>query len=563
MTPVEALTFRLLDGEITDAEYQELRRLLAEDRDAQRVHFSLCQQEGMLRVATADFDVAQSTMTRVQALKTDSEGPPPCPPPVAPVAPVLTPVVIESGRPIRSRARRTRRSRLWQWVGCTACLLLVAGGLAVYLAAPAFFRNRQIARELPPEPARIVNVAPGVQFEREGALLDAAVGLDLQAGDRISVPEQAWATFAYEDGTRVLLHPSAEAVFQPSVGEDPNAASKRLRLSRGMLAARVAKQSSGRALEFITPNAAARVLGTRLLLAATSDQTNLDVMQGQVRLTRSSDGASVKVSAGFSAVAQPGVELVSRRAADRVTEGLVTLYWFDEGSGTVVHDRSGSDRPLDLEIADANAARWLSGGGLALDRETVIASRTPATQIIEACRQSDELTIEAWIKPTSLEQVGPARIVSLSTDPYHRNFTLAHETAQPGTDGSRAFFVARLRTTGADLNGLPEIRTASGIVEANLMHVAYTRLASGRAQIYVDGVHRASLTVPGVFSGWDDEYQFYLGNEETMDRPWLGEYHLVAIYNRALASREILQNFKASVRIGKERRILWRRSGEW
>ena len=47
-----------------------------------------------------------------------------------------------------------------------------------------------------------------------------------------------------------------------------------------------------------------------------------------------------------------------------------------------------------------------------------------------------------------------------------------------------------------------------------------------------------------------DEYLFYLGNEGTTDRPWLGEYHLVAIYNRALSDQEILQNFKASMRSG-------------
>jgi hypothetical protein len=554
MTPVETLTLRLLDGEITDAEYEELRRLLAEDEQARRVHFSLCQQEGLLRAQAADFDVAESTMAQLRAIEADSVTPPPLPqpvpPPVAPAVPAPTSVVVDRGPSVRSRTGRRRRTRRWRplfWVGCTACLLLVAVGLAVHLGLPVPSWNVQVARVLPPEPARLANVSPGVQIARDGKSLDAETGLDLQPGDRISVPEQAWAAFVYEDATRVLLHPGAEAVFQPPVGENPNAASKRLLLRQGTLAAHVARQSPARAAEITTSNAAVRVLGTRLLLATSPDRTHLDVLQGQVQLTRSSDGASVKVSAGFSAVAQPGAELLSQRIPGRVTQDLAALYLFDEGSGAIVHDRSNSDPPLDLQIADADAARWLSGGGLALHRETVVASGAPARQIIEACRQSNELTIEVWIKPSSIEQVGPARIVSVSIDPFHRNFTLAHETAQPGTGHSQAFFVTRLRTTAADENGLPEFRTSPGVVETEMTHVVYTRQASGQAKIYVDGVHRANSEVLGDFSGWDDEYQFYLANEGTMDRPWLGEYHLVAIYNRAITEQEILQNYKASV----------------
>jgi hypothetical protein len=548
MNSVETLTLRLLDGEITDAEYEELRRLLAEDEDARRIHFALCEQEGLLRAQAADWDVVQSTMARLRAIEADSVAPPPLPQPVAAATPKPTSVVARSGQSARSRIRRTRKSRPLFWVACTASVLLVAGGLAAYLDLPESLWNGQIARVLPPEPAGMVSVGPGVQVERDRMLLDAAAGFDLQPGDAISVPEKSWATFAYRDATRVLLHPAAKAVFQPPIGEDPGAASKRVLLNQGTLAAQVAKQPPGRAMELATTNAVARVLGTRLLLATAPDRTRLDVLQGQVQLTRSSDSASVKVSGGFSAVARLGIELVAQRIPDRVSQNLVTLYLFDEGSGTIVHDRSGNEPPLDLQVADEDAARWLSNGGLALDRETVVASGVPAAQIIEACRQSNELTIEAWVKPNSVDQVGPARIVSLSKDPYHRNFSLAHETTQSSGGDSRAFFLSRLRTTAADLNGFPELRTPPGIVETELTHVVYTRQASGQVRVFVDGVLRAQSEVRGDFSGWEDEYQFYLGNEGTTDRPWLGAYHLVAIYNRGLRDQEILQNLKASVR---------------
>ena len=38
---------------------------------------------------------------------------------------------------------------------------------------------------------------------------------------------------------------------------------------------------------------------------------------------------------------------------------------------------------------------------------------------------------------------------------------------------------------------------------------------------------------------------FALANELTFDRPWLGEFHLVALYARALSPTEVQQNLKA------------------
>jgi hypothetical protein len=78
-----------------------------------------------------------------------------------------------------------------------------------------------------------------------------------------------------------------------------------------------------------------------------------------------------------------------------------------------------------------------------------------------------------------------------------------------------------------------------------LSHVVYTRDATGVARIYVDGVERASGMVGGDFSNWDGGFRLALANELTGDRPWLGEFYLVAIFNRALSQAEVSQNFEA------------------
>jgi hypothetical protein len=224
----------------------------------------------------------------------------------------------------------------------------------------------------------------------------------------------------------------------------------------------------------------------------------------------------------------------------RVTDGQQVLYTFEEGGGTMVNDVSGVGSPLDLSVGNEAAVSWVPGG-LVVNASTVIASAGAATKVIDTCRATDELTIEAWIKPANATQDGPARIVTLSAGLYERNFTLGQ-----GLWGSQPsdLYDVRLRTTETDNSGMPSLTTPAGSLTTELSHVVYTRDSSGVARIYIDGVERVSGTVGGDFN-WDESYPLALANELTGDRPWLGEFHLVAIYNRALSQAEVTQNFLA------------------
>ena len=75
--------------------------------------------------------------------------------------------------------------------------------------------------------------------------------------------------------------------------------------------------------------------------------------------------------------------------------------------------------------------------------------------------------------------------------------------------------------------------------------MVYTRDGAGNVRVYINGRQDASKKVAGKLSNWNDGFRLVLANELTGDRPWLGELRLVAIYGRALAPREVKQNFKA------------------
>ena len=130
-------------------------------------------------------------------------------------------------------------------------------------------------------------------------------------------------------------------------------------------------------------------------------------------------------------------------APQRVTDGLAVLYRFDEGSGDIINDVSAVGRPLDLRITEPAKTSWLKPG-LKISSASVLASTGPAEKINEACRKTNQITLEAWLKAENTSQKGPARIVSLSQNSYSRNITLGQGLW--GTLPSDLFDV-RLRTT--------------------------------------------------------------------------------------------------------------------
>ncbi len=103
----------------------------------------------------------------------------------------------------------------------------------------------------------------------------------------------------------------------------------------------------------------------------------------------------------------------------------------------------------------------------------------------------------------------------------------------------------RLRTTETSGNGFPRLALPPGTAEASLQHVVYMRDASGQTLMYVDGVEMGRTTIGGTLTNWDPGYRLGLANELNQARPWLGELHLVAFYDRALSSAEVVQNFDA------------------
>jgi hypothetical protein len=230
-----------------------------------------------------------------------------------------------------------------------------------------------------------------------------------------------------------------------------------------------------------------------------------------------------------------GPDAGSSPPVSRVTDGLQLLYAFAEQTGTVVRDVSGVGAPVDLDIASPGSVIW-DGDGLVVAGPTIIRSAAAPTKLIDACVAADAVSIEAWVRTADLGQSGPARIASLSVDLDNRDFTLGQ---------LQSSYTLAVRATNTDLDGDPSLATSAGAVKPTLQHVVWTWRA-GVINAFLDGVPsgQASLGTASL-DPWDPGHRFALANEHTLDRPWVGEYRLVAVYCRALSAADVAQNFAA------------------
>jgi hypothetical protein len=373
--------------------------------------------------------------------------------------------------------------------------------------------------------------------------VEAKAGAEVASGQGVQTLRDGSATLVYSDGTRLDL--SGETTLR-DIADTPQ---KQAQLAQGTVSADVVKQPAGAPMRLSTPTAELTILGTKFVVTADARATRLQVKEGQVRFSRKKDGATIDVPGGSSAAVSDGVEFAAKSARvlpilkGRATADLEALYLFNEGKGSVVEDVSGVGEPLDLRIRDEAAVKWLPAGIL-VRAPTVLVSNGPATKIIESCRKSHEVTVEAWIAPASAAQVGPARILSLASGPSTRGFMLG-QGEDKGPNPLR--FTLRLRAGSTNENGMPGMMSDEGSVKAALTHVVATRARSGAAHFYVDGAERGRLTINGDFGKWGKELRLSLADEPIVEpgQAWLGAYYFVAIYSRALTPDEILQHFKA------------------
>lgn len=430
----------------------------------------------------------------------------------------------------RTSTRRRSAARWWP--------LLAAGLLVVVLLVVG----------LPKRPApgdwTVMSVAGGVRTAegravRIGERLVAGTRLHAAAGDRLRL----------DGGGEMTIELQAAQVLVPAL-KDPE-----WRLNGGTFTAEVAARTGRAPVRIITPHATVEVIGTRFTVTVDT-RTRLAVEHGRVRFGNA--GVWREIAAGEQAEA-PAPPATTPPAAPSPTQAsdndprtgiasLLAYYRFANGAGAQVDDRAG--RGPDLRIADPARVTW-RGDGLRLNEETRLMSADAATSINDACIAANAVSIEAELTidvmpPFTTATTGPARIVTLSQDSEQRNVTLGW--GEIGLD--QPALVLRLRQgagTGAR-NGVPAHWIPAP--PPGRVHLLVTYQADVGARWYVDGKEVPSHTwdyqrkrevdARGPLTSWSRSARLALGGEVVPNerdgglRPWLGTFHLVAIYAAAI-----------------------------
>lgn len=175
-----------------------------------------------------------------------------------------------------------------------------------------------------PEPRTVVAVAAIARVERvsgEVMLILPSGGGPARESQPISLDSgletgpDGQATIVYPDNTRLEVAPAtslAKLAEAPARGRIPGG--KQVVFQRGQVIAVVTKQPAGQQMTFVTPHAEARVLGTTLRINVDPAWTRVEVKEGKVRLTRSSDGAFVDLGPDQYAVVTAGLKVSARRS---------------------------------------------------------------------------------------------------------------------------------------------------------------------------------------------------------------------------------------------------------
>jgi hypothetical protein len=145
--------------------------------------------------------------------------------------------------------------------------------------------------------------------------------------------------------------------------------------------------------------------------------------------------------------------------------------------------------------------------------------------------ETGRLTLAARLLTHSLDQFGPARIITFSRNTLVRNFTL-------GQEGDALVF--RLRTSLTDSNAVEPHIEAPGIFKSATWQNVAVSYDGSKVRLYLDGQPLSQeLTLSGNFDGWGRNHLLLIGDEPTGERPWLGNISAFSIYDRVLDQSEL------------------------
>ncbi len=161
--------------------------------------------------------------------------------------------------------------------------------------------------------------------------------------------------------------------------------------------------------------------------------------------------------------------------------GLIIEYRFDSmpfSAQGPLHDQ------LAITAQKKTRPELSPSGGVTLTDQVLLGTTNAATPLVQWLKRTKQFSIAIWLTPASLRQFGPARIVTLSKNTNHRNFTL-------GQSGAGVVF--RVRTPITGLNGSKVELMTPPMLETQQPQLVVASYHRGEMKLYVNGQRSARM----------------------------------------------------------------------
>lgn len=182
--------------------------------------------------------------------------------------------------------------------------------------------------------------------------------------------------------------------------------------------------------------------------------------------------------------------------------------------------------------------------GVTLRKGVARTSGLSGTDVVDAVRTVQAFTLELVLIPASLEQKGPARILSFSRSPTESNFMLGQADDK---------LVFRVRSTKTQPNGADAQVELAELERDKPVHLLISATPE-EILAWVNG-KKVKLNGPGgAFTNWDAQYDLLIGNEQGGGRAWSGSVTALMLKAGSLAE----QGRRKHLAAGKARIAGWK-----
>lgn len=190
--------------------------------------------------------------------------------------------------------------------------------------------------------------------------------------------------------------------------------------------------------------------------------------------------------------------------------------------------------PPQLDLGPlAGAGPTLVAGGVDVSGNPLGATQAQSAAFGQAALDSSSFAVEIYVTSASDVETGPGRLIAFATDPLSdANFVIGQE----GTSLKIRLFTSETASQTTEvLTGVfgdTSLGPHQIVIDFNG--------TTGEAAIFVDGsvrriiVHEVETGVPATLNWTLDGFGVTVGDEQTLDRPWNGVVHYLALYDRPM-----------------------------